>query len=307
MASTVDGAPRDAARKSGARPGFTATDGMLLTMALIWGVNFSVIKHGTDVMDPLAFNGVRVALAAVSLLAITSVLRGPGPTRRDLLLLLALGVLGNGVYQLLFIEGIARTRAGNAALVMAATPAFIALLGRLLRVERVTARGWVGIALSVVGIALVVFGASDRVEGQATMLGNLLVLGGSLSWALFTVLLKPFTHRVDPLRISALTMVGGAVPVALVAAPALVATDWGGVGTGAWGAVLYSGIGALVIAYLFWYRGVQMLGPTRTAMYGNLQPLIAVLVAWLALGEVPSAWQWLGAITIIAGVLLTRR
>jgi drug/metabolite transporter (DMT)-like permease len=300
---------RTGEERAGPGPRFTATDGMLLMMALIWGVNFSVIKHGTEVMDPLAFNGIRVALAAVALLAITATLRGGALSRRDLLVLLALGVLGNGVYQLLFIEGIARTRAGNAALVMAATPAFIALLGRMLRVERVVARGWFGIALSIGGIALVVFGAAERVEGEghSTLVGNLLVLGGSLSWALFTVLLKPITQRVDALRISALTMVGGAVPLVLVASPALAATDWSAVGAAAWGAIIYSGIGALVIAYLFWYRGVRTLGPTRTAMYGNLQPMIALFVAWLALSEVPTMWQWIGAVTIIAGVLLTRR
>ena len=70
--------------------------------------------------------------------------------------------------------------------------------------------------------------------------------------------------------------------------------------------MFYSGIFALVIAYLFWYRGVQVLGPTRTAMYSNLQPVIALGAAWAALGEVPTPWQALGAGTIIAGVVLTR-
>ncbi len=74
----------------------------------------------------------------------------------------------------------------------------------------------------------------------------------------------------------------------------------------AWGAILYSGIGALVIAYIFWFYGVRKLGPTRTALYGNLQPLIALLVAWLTLGEMPTSWQGLGAATIVGGVLLTR-
>jgi drug/metabolite transporter (DMT)-like permease len=75
---------------------------------------------------------------------------------------------------------------------------------------------------------------------------------------------------------------------------------------GAWAAILYSGLGALVIAYIFWYYGVRKLGPTRTALYGNLQPLIALLVAWLTLGEVPTSWQAVGAATIVSGVLLTR-
>ena len=57
---------------------------------------------------------------------------------------------------------------------------------------------------------------------------------------------------------------------------------------------------------MFWYYGVRVIGPTRTALYGNLQPLIALLAAWLSLGEVPTLWQGIGAATIVGGVLLTR-
>jgi len=118
--------------------------------------------------------------------------------------------------------------------------------------------------------------------------------------------LKPYANRIDALRISTVTAVGGAVPLLLVALPSLAATDWRHVPLGAFGALAYSAIGALVIAYLFWYRGIRVLGPTRTAMYSNLQPVVAILFAWAFLSEVPTLWQWLGAATIIAGVIMTR-
>jgi len=70
--------------------------------------------------------------------------------------------------------------------------------------------------------------------------------------------------------------------------------------------MVYSGIGALVIAYLFWYRGVRVIGPTRTAMYSNVQPVFAVIIAWVVLGEVPTLWQGVGAASIMSGLLLTR-
>ena len=63
-------------------------------------------------------------------------------------------------------------------------------------------------------------------------------------------------------------------------------------------------LASMVIAYLFWNRGVRMLGPTRTAMYGNLQPLFALTAAWLLLGETPIVWQLVGAAGIIGGVIL---
>ena len=63
---------------------------------------------------------------------------------------------------------------------------------------------------------------------------------------------------------------------------------------------------ALTLAYLFWYRGVKVLGPTRSAMYSNLQPVVALVVAWFALGEQPTIIQVLGAAAIMIGLLLTR-
>ena len=291
---------------SSTRPGVWLTDLTLLLVALIWGVNYAVVKFGTTLVDPLAYNGVRVALAALLLSAVVGIGREPFPPSRIIVALLALGVLGNGVYQFLFVEGIARTRASDAALFVAASPAFIAIIGRLRGVERIERRAAVGISLSIAGIALVVLGTATGHEGQASLVGDLLVLTGSLAWALYTVLLKPYTHDVSGLQLSAFTMVGGAIPLFAVAWPAISSAPWRSVPTLGWVAVAYSGVFALVIAYYFWYRGVRVIGPTRTAMYSNLQPVIAVLVAWPMLGETPTIWQALGAACIIGGLLLTR-
>ena len=289
-------------------PGASLTDLLLVLMSFIWGINYSVVKFGTSNVAPLAYNAVRITMAAVALLLGLAWTRRAWPSRRDLLTLLVLGMIGNGVYQILFIEGVARSRAGDAALVLAASPAFIAILGRALGVERISTRGVVGIALSLAGMAFVVYGREITGEGgdTTTLLGNLLVLAGSLAWALYSVLLKPRTDHLDVVTISAFTMLGGAIVMLAVGAPAMARTDWRAVGPGVWGAMLYSGLFALVLAYLFWYRGVQVLGPTRTAMYSNLQPVIALGAAWAALGEVPTPWQAVGAGTIIAGVVLTR-
>lgn len=288
------------------RPGVSTTDLLLLLMALIWGVNIAVVKYGTLHLPPLAYNGVRVAIAAIALLAIATVMGDRWPARRDVTALLLLGVLGNGLYQLLFIQGIAHTRAGNAALVLAATPAFVALFGWLRGSERIRARGMAGIAISVLGIGLVVAGSAPASAGMSTLYGDLLVLAGCFCWAAFTVLLKPFTERINAVQVAGITMAGGVVPLLAVSAPAIAATAWTTVPLMAWGAIVFSGIGALVIAYLCWYRGVRVLGPTRTAMYGNLQPVVALLFAWVILHEVPTVMQGMGAASIITGLLMTR-
>src|SRR5262245_3792303 len=91
-----------------ARPGVWLAVAALVLMSVIWGVNYSVVKFGTGLVPPLAYNAIRITIAAIALLAIALMWGGAAPSRRDALALIGLGALGNGVYQIFFVEGIAR-------------------------------------------------------------------------------------------------------------------------------------------------------------------------------------------------------
>ena len=291
---------------SAAYPPFGITDVLLFTMAVIWGINFVVTKYATTIFKPVAITGLRVGTAALFLL-IVALLRGKiGLPRRDVIGLLLVGMVGNGLYQLFFVHGLARTRAGNAALIVAAAPAFIALIARARGLERVKRMTLVGIALSVLGVGLVIAGSASSSNRKTTLLGSLLVFFGVLCWSVYTIMLQPYTKRIDVIKLSAITMVGGAVPLLIASTPALIGTNWSAVGRGGWLALFYSSVISMGVAYFFWYRGLRVLGPTRTAVYANLQPIIALLVAWAFLGEIPTIFQGVGAATIVAGVFLTR-
>src|ERR1041384_808738 len=96
--------------------GFSVTDLSLLGMALIWGFNFIVVKYATTVFAPLAFNSTRIFIALIILWAILIARGTKLPDRRAMIRLMSIGVLGNGLYQILWILGMARTRASDAAL-----------------------------------------------------------------------------------------------------------------------------------------------------------------------------------------------
>jgi drug/metabolite transporter (DMT)-like permease len=275
-------------------------------MAMIWGINFVVVKYATHIFNPVAFTGLRVGTVALFLLLVAIARGRLALPRRDLIALLLLGVIGNGLYQLFFVHGVARTRAGNAALIVASAPAFIALVARAKGMERVRRMTFLGIALSIVGVAIVIAGSARPSAGQTTLLGTVLVFCGVLSWTAYTILLQPYTKRIDVIQLSAITMVGGAVPLLVASTPALIATNWALVGVGGWLALFYSSVISMGVAYFFWYRGLRVIGPTRSAVYTNLQPIVALLVAWAFLGENPTIFQGVGAVTIIAGVFLTR-
>lgn len=294
------------AADSAAHPAFGFTDVLLITMAVIWAINFVVVKYATHIFNPVAFTGLRVGTAAAFLLLVAFASRRPALARRDVIALLLLGVVGNGLYQLFFIHGLARTRAGNAALIVAAAPAFIALVARARGMERVKRLTWFGIGLSVVGVGFVIAGSASSSNGQPTLLGSVLVFFGVICWTFYTIGLQPYTRRIDVIQLSAVTMVGGAVPLLILSTPALIHTNWAAIGKGGWLALLYSSVISMGVAYFFWYRGLRILGPTRAAVYTNLQPIVALLVAWAFLNETPTIFQGVGAATIIAGVFLTR-
>jgi drug/metabolite transporter (DMT)-like permease len=305
MTSTVTGGVA-ASGPLASRSGTALTDVLLVTMALVWGVNASVMKLAVSVMPPLVFNAVRLGLASLALVILASGVRRSSLTRRDVLVLLALGILGTGLYQYFMIEGLARTRAGTTALILSSSPAFIALFGRMLGVERISRLGMIGIVLSMTGIALVALTQPDAGAQPTSMLGNALVLIGCVCWSLFAVLVKPYANRLDGRLVTAITLVGGTIPLSIIAFSSAGSVDWSALQLGTWGAILYSGIASMVVAYLFWNRGVRVFGPTRTAMYGNLQPIFALIAAWLLLSERPVIWQLMGAAGIIGGVILTR-
>ena len=282
------------------------TDAMLVAMALIWAVNYSVLKFGTRLVPPLAYNGIRIPAAALLQFGIARAMRLAPIARKDAIRLVVLGMLGNGIYQAFFILGQARSRVATTVLILASGPALAAVLGRLRGSEFLTQRSWIGIVLQLLGVSCVVLGTAGGTGGRDSLLGIALVFSSAVSWALFSVMVQPLTTRVPGLQVGAYTMLGGGIVSLVVGIPAIANVEWGSVSTAVWGAMAYSTIGAMVIAYLFWYQGVKTLGPTHTSMYSNMQPFLAMAFAWAALGEIPSRWQVTGAAFILMGLIIAR-
>jgi drug/metabolite transporter (DMT)-like permease len=286
--------------------GFTGTDALLAMMVLLWGVNHSIIKIALREITPLAFNAARFLLAAPAL-ALLAVASGvPRPARRDIVRLGLLGLVGNSIYQLGFILGVAQTRAGNAALIMAAVPVETAVLSHLLGRERLRSRDLAGLLCSVAGIVVLVLGSGREVSFGGSITGDLLVFGATLCWSVYIIGCKPLTDRYGPVATSAWTIGLGTIPLLLYSLPAALAQPWSDVSAGALSALVFSALAALVVSYLIWFGGVQRIGPSRTAFYSNLTPIVVVLTAWPLLGETPTLWQIAGAAGIFTGLWLTR-
>ena len=147
----------------------------------------------------------------------------------------------------------------------------------------------------------------DRGVGGGDLRGDLLVLGSAVMWAAFTVFGRRAVKRHGALEVTAWTLWVGAPILFAIGVPELVRTDWSTVSVGSWAAVVYAGTLAVSVAYLLWYRAIQRIGQSRTSIYANLVPVVALLVAWAWLGEVPRAIQLIGAGVILGGVAIAWR
>jgi drug/metabolite transporter (DMT)-like permease len=283
-------------------------EGGLLLLVLLWALNFSIIKIGLASIPPNAFNALRFPLAAILLGAVLLTMgRLTLPQRGDLVRIVVLGVIGNLPYQLLFISGMALTRAGNASVLLTTSPVFIAGLTAWLGHERIRASAWLGIATALAGILLVVGSGEDGLRfGTETLKGDLLLVGAAAVWAVYTVGARDPIRKYGSVRMTAWTVTVGSVFLLLIGLPDIVSME-NEITPLAWTAVVYAGFLGLGLSYLLWYRGVKVLGNTRTAAFGNLVPVFAILMAWPLLGEVPNLWQLGGAAVIIGGVSIVRR
>jgi drug/metabolite transporter (DMT)-like permease len=279
----------------------------MLLVALIWGVNFSVTKGAFARFPPLAFTGVRFALATLLLVPLVRRIEGPESLPRSVVTrLVVLGVVGNTLYQLAFISGLARTTASNSSLILAAMPSVVAVMAVVLRFEPLRPRVLGGVLIATVGVVLVV-AARGAGFGEATMAGDLLTVGALLCWAGYTLGLRVLPPEISPLRVTMVTTVAGTPGLVLAGVPEMLSMDWGAVGWQGWSALAYATLLSLLVAYLIWNRSVQVVGPSRTVIYMCLTPLIAVATAAAFLGERPRPLQAIGAVLILGGVVLTTR
>jgi len=279
-------------------------DLLLLLVALLWAINYSVVKAAIAHVPPLAFNTLRLTSASLLLWSVVYFVKKEGLPREDWGRLTILAVVGHTLYQVCFILGLSATTVTHSSLVLGMTPIVVALLGVIVNAERPSTGAWGGLFLSLVGVYLVIGPGPSEPGG---IKGDLLTMGATFCWSLYTVGAGPLLERHGALKVTATTLALGTLLFAPLGVPAIARLPFASVPPSAWLGLLFSAVFALVVCYSLWYYAVARIGATRTAVYSNLTPVAAVIVSIIVLGERVRPVQILGAALIFGGVYFVRK
>ena len=247
---------------------------------------------------------LRFGIAAIAMAG--WVKRQPGEAAlspHDRKLLFLESFFGNFLFSVCMLFGVARTSALAAGVIMAAIPAVVAILSRIILKERIAPRVAIGIACAVGGIALVSFGknASGDMGG---LVGNLLLLGAVTCEALYVVIGKQLTGNVSPKRISALINLWGLL---LVTPPGLwqaMSFDFGSVSAGHWGLLVFYSLAASMVTVWLWMTGLKHVPASQAGVFTVMLPVAAAATGIVFLGERFSPAQAGAFALALAGVML---
>jgi len=282
----------------------------LTLTAVFWGGTFIAGRIIAREAAPFSAAFLRFVFASFFLLIFVVRAHGriPVPAPRQLVPLLLLGLTGVLAYNYFFFSGLKTITASRASLIIAANPAVIALFSALFLGERLTGLKYVGIFLSVAGAMVVISGGDPvMILGGGVGQGELFLFACVASWASYSVLGKVVMRDLSPLLAATYAcLLGGAC----LFPPAIQEGLLGQIleySPAVWLGVLYLGLLGSALGFIWYYEGVQRIGPSRTGVFINIVPVSSILLAVLILDEPLYPSLAVGAVLVVGGVYLMNR
>jgi drug/metabolite transporter (DMT)-like permease len=269
-----------------------------LGVVLVWASAFPAIRVAAPGLGPIGLSVVRLAVATVALLAIAVLSRARLPRPRDLGWIIACGFFGMTAYQLLLNWGGESVPAGTASMIIAGAPLVSVAVARLVARERVSPVTVGGSVLALGGVAFVCLARS----GASLSASVWIVVAAMVVQGIYHPLQRPLLQRYSSLEVACFTMVAGTVmtlPFVPFGLDRLLHA-----GAGAWLAAAYLGLLPSALGFVLWgYAVARMPIAVSTSLLYLVSP-VAVLLAWVWLGELPLATEMLGGLVVVAGVVV---
>ena len=259
------------------------------------------------VVEPLGIAAFRIFGAALAFAAVKwATRRGHVTAPRDLLALFGLSLLGVVLNQVLFLEGVQRTTAVHANILITTIPVFTLGIAMLLGRERGTALKMSGIALAGAGAAYLALARTGGADG-ASLLGDTLVVVNSVCYAWYLVLSKDLLKRYDPITVVTYVFLFGALIIAPFGVPALARIPAEALTVRRLLVIGYIIVFTSFLTYLLSIWALKRAQSSLVAMYVYVQPLVTALLAPLVLGERVTPRAGLASLLIFSGLALATR
>ena len=302
---------------SGRAPGRTVLAASIGLVIIIWAINFIAAKIGLRSLPAMTLASFRVVLAGAVMLpfyvfcsrlpafAEAAQSRRHQFTPRDIWIFLYMGFFGVTINQVCFTVGLRFTSVSHAAVIVGMGPIYTLIFAVLFKLERVTWRKAIGMAIALIGIA--VLASENGISAHSpSVLGDAITMTGSIGFAMYVVLGKRLAGRYDPLTMTAFSHYAGALivlPVAIYRAVTLGSAEhWRAIAWTGWAALLYMAIFSSAVAYLFYFWLLRYLEASQLSAFTYLLPVVATILGILWLGEKGSWVQVLGGVLALGGV-----
>ena len=277
-----------------------------LGAASIWGGMYVVSKVVLEIIPPFTLVSIRLILGALTL-AVVLLLRGaPALSLRQFLQVVGVGFVGYGISLSLQFLGTKLSTAANGSLVTSATPAFVLLFAWILLRETITPGRLIALILATLGVIAVIDPRSAQLQPDL-FLGNLLLFGAGITWALYSVLVRWTTQDLDVLPFSLIAFFGGLPVTVPLGAWELGTVGMGEISLGVVGGILFLGIISTALAMVLWNTAFAFVDASLASLTFFAQPVVGTLLGWLFLGEQITPLFLLGGFLIGLGLIISSR
>ncbi|MDD4160066.1 MAG: DMT family transporter [Synergistaceae bacterium] len=285
---------------------------MILATVTIWGGSFASTKYALAQAEPMLILWIRLVIGMPVLFAGLLWEKSVRlPTKHEAISLFLMGFQGIFFHQAIQSYAMKTAGAANANWMMIATPALVAILGRIFLKEKISNKGIFGMILAAVGVTLVI-GRGTIVtanSGSFGSMGDLIMLLSVLNWAIFLLI----SRRVLKKDLSPAFVIFWEMFFALMAATPFsifIGSDFSAIASfssGTWAALIFLGAFSSALAYIFWFRALSIFTVAKVAVFQFLQPIAGVVISYFLVGERFTPWLFAGGAMILCGVWLVNK
>ncbi|HTX56705.1 MAG TPA: DMT family transporter [Candidatus Acidoferrales bacterium] len=272
----------------------------LLYVVSAWSINHIFVKQVLEQMNPLAFALLRFVVMVPLAFVLVWISGGRiHIERRDIPALLACGACGYGIYQYLWVLGLANTTPFATALLGSTSPIFTLAIVAVAGHEHVRTGRWIGAALALLGVAIF----EGAFSGEAALrIGDMLVLGAAVVFAGYNVIGARLLARYTPLELLAITMTIGAIFLIPGGTGALLHTNLAALGWGVWWRIIYAMLFPILLTYPVWTWGLNAVGSGKGSIAQFLLPILTGVLSVPILHATFAAYQIIGTIVCLGGM-----